>query len=264
MGIMKDAYLVVIAVAAMLLFMPGGAGAMDGCDSNCAACHKLDKQEAAEILKELIPGHTVESVQVSPSKGLWEIAVKPKAEPKGEKGLLYLDFSKGNIFVGKLIKLKTKENLTDKRHMELNKVDYSAIPVKDTLLLGDKSAKHKIIVFTDPDCPHCKKLHDELKKVIAKRKDVAFYILLYPITKLHPDALKKSKSVMCAKSLQLLEDAFDKKPLPEPACNSKAVDDNIKMAEALGLTGTPALVFPDGVLIRGAMSAEELLRLIDK
>lgn len=69
---------------------------------------------------------------------------------------------------------------------------------------------------------------------------------------------------MCAKSLQLLDDAFDKKPLPEPSCTAKIVDDNIKTAEGLGLTGTPAIIFPDGVLIRGAMPAEEILRLIDK
>ncbi|MBF0457354.1 MAG: DsbC family protein [Nitrospirae bacterium] len=252
------------AAAIMLFFTPYDAAAMNGCDTNCATCHKLEKQEASEIVKELNPGLAVEDVQLSPSKGLWEIVVKSKAEPKGEKVILYLDFSKGNMFIGKLIKLKTKENLTEKRNMELNKVDYSAIPIKDALFLGDKNAKHKVIVFTDPDCPYCKKLHDEIKKVIAKRQDIAFYILLYPITKLHPDSLKKSKAVMCAKSLQLLDDAFDKKPLPEPSCSAKSVDENIRIAEGLGLTGTPAIVFPDGVLIRGAMPAEEILRLIDK
>jgi thiol:disulfide interchange protein DsbC len=259
-----NACAVLAAVAIMLFFAPYDAAAMDGCDTNCTACHKLDKQEAAEKVSELIPGLTVESVQISPSKGLWEIAVRPKNEPKGEKLILYLDFSKGNAFLGKLIKLKTKENLTEKRSMELNKVDYSAIPTKDALFLGDKNAKHKIIVFTDPDCPHCKKLHEELKKVVARRKDVAFYIILYPIVKLHPEAMRKARVVACAKSLQLLDDAFDKKPLPEPSCSAKSVDDNIKMAEGLGLTGTPAIIFPDGVLIRGGMPADELLHLLDK
>ncbi|MBF0404506.1 DsbC family protein [Candidatus Magnetominusculus xianensis] len=261
---MRKIMSVFLVLAAATIILAANAAAMNGCDSNCISCHKLDKHEAAEIIRELNPGLTVESVQISPSRGLWEIAVKSKAEPKGEKAIWYLDFSKGNIIIGKLIGLKTKENLTEKRNIELNKVDYSSIPIKDALLLGEKSAKHKVIIFTDPDCPYCKRLHDELKKIVAKRTDTAFYILLYPITKLHPEALKKSKSVMCAKSLQLLDDAFDKKPLPEPTCNAKSVDDNIKIAEGLGLSGTPALVFPDGVLIRGAMPAEEILRLLDK
>ncbi|WP_420264386.1 DsbC family protein [Candidatus Magnetominusculus dajiuhuensis] len=264
MRIIISVCMILAAATIMPLLAPHRAAAMNGCDTNCASCHKLDKQEAAEIVSGLNPGLSVEGVAVSPSKGLWEIIVKSKAEPKGEKVILYLDFSKGNLFVGKLIKLKTKENLTDKRNMELNKVDYSSIPVKDALLLGEKNAIHKIIIFTDPDCPYCKKLHEELKKIVAKRSDIAFYILLYPISKLHPDSMKKSRAVVCAKSLQLLDDAFDKKPMPEPACSAKPIDDNIKTAEGLGITGTPAIVLPDGVLIRGAMQAEELLHLIDK
>ncbi|MBF0554341.1 MAG: DsbC family protein [Nitrospirae bacterium] len=264
MRIIANACSILAAAAIMLLLASYNADAMNGCDTNCATCHKLSKQEATEIVNGLNPGLSVEGVQVSPSKGLWEIVVKSKTEPKGEKVILYLDFSKGNLLIGKLIKLKTKENLTDKRNMELNKVDYSAIPVKDALLLGEKNAKHKVIIFTDPDCPYCKKLHEEIKKIVAKRSDIAFYILLYPITKLHPDSMKKSRTVMCAKSLQLLDDAFDKKPLPEPACSAKTIDDNIKVAEGLGITGTPAIILPDGVLIRGAMPAEELLHLIDK
>ncbi|MCG6551761.1 MAG: DsbC family protein [Candidatus Magnetominusculus sp. LBB02] len=254
----------VIAAAMAVLLAPHNAAAMNGCDTNCASCHKLDKQEAATILSELNSNLAVESVDVSASKGLWEIVVRPKNEPKGERGILYMDFSKGNVLIGKLVKLKTKEDLTTKRNMELNKVDYSSISTKDALYLGEKTAKYKLIVFTDPDCPFCKKFHEEIKKVVSQRKDIAFNIILFPIAKLHPDATKKSKSIMCTKSLQSLDDAFDKKPLPEPSCPSKAVEDNIKIAEGLGLTGTPAVVFPDGVLIRGAMPAEELIRLIDK
>jgi thiol:disulfide interchange protein DsbC len=102
-----------------------------------------------------------------------------------------------------------------------------------------------------------------MKKVVAERKDIAFYIILYPLP-MHKDAYGKVKAILCEKSLDLLEAAFEKKPLPKPSCETKIVDENIKLAETLGISGTPAVVFPDGTLVPGAMEAEAIIKQIDK
>jgi thiol:disulfide interchange protein DsbC len=102
-----------------------------------------------------------------------------------------------------------------------------------------------------------------MKKVVAERKDIAFYIILYPLP-MHKEAYGKVKAILCEKSLDLLEAAFEKKPLPAPKCDTKLVDENIKLAETLGIGGTPAVVFPDGTLIPGAMEAEAIIKQIDK
>lgn len=102
-----------------------------------------------------------------------------------------------------------------------------------------------------------------MKKVIAERKDIAFYIILYPLP-MHKEAYVKSKTIICEKSLELLEAAFEKKPLPAPSCETKAVDENIKLAEKLGISGTPAVIFPDGTLVPGFMEAAAIITQIDK
>ena len=102
-----------------------------------------------------------------------------------------------------------------------------------------------------------------MKKVIKERKDIAFYIKLYPLP-MHKDAYAKAKAVVCEKSLSLLEDAFERKPLPAPKCESTAIDDNIKLAQKLGITGTPAIIMPDGRLIPGYLEADALIKQIDK
>ena len=102
-----------------------------------------------------------------------------------------------------------------------------------------------------------------MKKVVAERKDIAFYIILYPLP-MHKEAYGKAKAILCEKSLDLLEAAFERKPLPKPGCDTKAVDENIKLAEKLGISGTPAVVFPDGTLIPGAMEAEAIIKQLDK
>jgi thiol:disulfide interchange protein DsbC len=102
-----------------------------------------------------------------------------------------------------------------------------------------------------------------MKKVLEKRDDIAFLVMLYPLP-MHKDAYKKSKTVICEKSLSLLDDAFDQKPLPEPSCETTAVDDIIALAKKLGITGTPAMILSNGNLVPGYKDADSLISLIDK
>jgi thiol:disulfide interchange protein DsbC len=102
-----------------------------------------------------------------------------------------------------------------------------------------------------------------MKKVIEKRKDIAFFIKMYPLP-MHKGAYEKAKSIVCEKSLNLLDDAFDKKPLPAPKCETTVLDENIKLAEKLGIRGTPAIILPNGSIIPGYKDADSLISLIDK
>jgi thiol:disulfide interchange protein DsbC len=102
-----------------------------------------------------------------------------------------------------------------------------------------------------------------MKKVIKQRKDIAFYIFLYPLPS-HKEAYGKSKAIWCNKSLALLEDAFANKPLPKPTCKTNVIDENIKLAKKLGVRGTPAVISPNGVLSPGYRDAASLIKLIDK
>jgi thiol:disulfide interchange protein DsbC len=101
-----------------------------------------------------------------------------------------------------------------------------------------------------------------MEKVLKERKDIAFYILLFPLA-MHKDAYWKSKSIVCNRSLKMLEEAFAKKEIPKPECDTKEIDANMKVAEALGITGTPALVLPDGRVHTGMMPAKQLIDFIN-
>lgn len=101
-----------------------------------------------------------------------------------------------------------------------------------------------------------------MKKVLEKRKDIAFYIKLYPLP-MHKDAARKAKAIICEKSLEkslaLLDDAFARKPIPDPKCETDQVDKNIELAQKLGINGTPALIYPDGSLVSGALDADAII-----
>lgn len=234
-----------------------------GCGSDeCMKCHSLSPDEVKLVFQKIrISEAKLLKIQMSPVKGIWEVSF----ENKGERGLFYLDFSKKFLMSGSIIEVNVSINKTKERLNELNrdrKVNFSKIQLKNALVLGEKNAARKIAVFTDPDCPFCGKLHAELKKVVEKRKDIAFYIKLFPL-RMHPDAYWKSKSIICNKSLELLEDNFDKKPIPQPNCKTDEVDKNIKLAGELGISSTPTLILPDGSVHAGFLEAGEIINMVD-
>jgi len=102
-----------------------------------------------------------------------------------------------------------------------------------------------------------------MKKVTEQRIDIAFAIKLFPL-KMHKDAYWKSKSIVCNKSLQFLEDNFEQKPIPKVDCATKEIDNNIKLAEKQGITGTPTMILPDGSVYSGFAEADRLIKMIDE
>lgn len=130
----------------MLLF-PLSVYGFGDMSTDCTKCHTISKEEAAKILKEIIPNATILEIKDSPFKGFWEVDM----ETGGKKGILYMDFSKKFLFAGSIVDIKAKRNLSQERFTELNRIDVSSIPLDDALILGSKEAKHRVIVFDDPD-----------------------------------------------------------------------------------------------------------------
>jgi len=227
-----------------------------GCGGECRDCHTLTKKEAGKLLKVKEFNARVLKIEQSPVKGLWAIELSQN----GNLVKVYMDYGKEHLIgnVAKIADLGKKP--------ELRKIDLKKIPLDDALLMGSPDARYKVIVFDDPDCPYCAKLHVELKKILKKRKDIAFYIKLFPLP-MHPDAYEKSKTILCGKSkaVSLLEDVFAGKAIGKPKCKTgKTIDDNIKLGAELGITGTPALILPGGYVYPGYTEADDLIRMIEK
>lgn len=129
----------------------GGVYAFSGCEENCEKCHRISNDEVKLILNKLrAVDAKILKVQMSPVKGLWEVAI----ESKGQRGLLYVDFSKKYLISGSIVEVNAAIDKTKERLDELNKdkrINPASVPLKDALILGSNSATKKVIVFTDPD-----------------------------------------------------------------------------------------------------------------
>ncbi|HMK59588.1 MAG TPA: DsbC family protein [Dissulfurispiraceae bacterium] len=254
----------VISMFIFIFLIVSSAGAFDqgGCNGDCNKCHSITKEEAGEIMRKLkVPDAKVLDVRMSPIKGLWEVSI----DSQGKRGVFYVPFSKRYIVQGQIVEVATGADKTGEQYKKLQenrRINVSKIPLTGALILGDSKAKKRVVIFTDPECPFCARLHEEIKKVVAQRKDIAFFIKLYPL-KMHPDANWKSMSIICNNSLQIMDDNFAKKPIPRTDCKSKEIDNNVKLAEKLGITGTPTIILPNGKVHSGALSADQLISLID-
>jgi thiol:disulfide interchange protein DsbC len=226
-------------------------------DKPCIECHKLDKKDAEVIVKKVVPTGSVTDVKESPIKGIWQIDVDAG---EGKHGSLYLDYSKKFLIAGQIVPVEAIGKQPPPR-----KVDVSKIPVDHAIVVGARDAAKKVIVFSDPDCPYCRELHKVIKQILPKRKDIAFLIVLNPLP-MHKDAFKKAQAIQCSQSVEMLDDAFSGKMIPEPPapCTADQIEKNKELAKSLDFNGTPTLVRDDGTVLSGYLPEEKLIDWIDK
>ncbi|MGE5189431.1 MAG: DsbC family protein [Gemmatimonadota bacterium] len=252
--------LAVPLVAGILLLAPlSGANAFEkgGCGGGaCADCHKFTKEEAAKVLGGMVD--KVLSVEMSPVGGLWTVGI----EKDGNRWPVYVDFSKKFLINGQVIRLSTKENVTDTQATEMSRVDVSAIPVDNAIVVGNPGAATRIIVFSDPDCHFCGMLHKEIKKIVSERHDIVFLVKLYSRVN-NATTTRKALSVICSGSEKLLDDAYAGKALPDPTCETPVVAETFRLAGTLGIRGTPTMILPDGRVVRGYRDANAILTLLE-
>lgn len=243
-----------IVIGLLVLALPAAAFAYPpakGASKDCMTCHKVDRKEVEALVSKLGPNLTIVDIKLAPVKGMFLIEVDAG---EGKRGVLFLDFAKQNILI--------LNNLIPVESLKTRKTDYSKLPLKDAVVIGDAAAKKKIAVFTDPDCPYCRTLHEEMKKVVAKRKDIAFHLFLFPLP-MHKDAYKKAQAVLCEKSSTLLDDAFSGKAMPEPSCGNELLEKILTLGKEIGVNGTPTLVREDGTMASAAFTADKLIDWVD-
>lgn len=169
--------------------------------------------------------------------------------------LFYTDEDVNYFFLGNIVEAKSMSNITAQRLQKLSAIKFESLPLDFAIKTVKGNGKRKVAVFSDPDCPYCKRLEKDLANVT----DVTIYTFLYPIPSLHPDAARKSKAIWCAPNRQK---AWDDYMLRGVLAADKSCDSPIDEIQAVGqkykMNGTPTLVFADGRVVPGAISTSDM------
>ena len=206
----------------------------------------------AANLKQRYPATRIDQVVPSPLPGLYEVVMG-----------LNVAFSdaEGRYFIfGHLYDMQTQRDLTAERKESLAKIDWSALPLENSIRFINGKGERVLAVFSDPDCPYCKKVEAEL----AKLANVTIYLFPFPLQSLHPNAVAKSTAIWCAKDrAQAWRDALTGGKLVGKGDCENPIAANVALAERLGINGTPTLIARDGRLLPGAASADRISAWLD-
>jgi len=208
-----------------------------------------------KALQTRFPDISIEQVSKSPVAGLWEVYADGQifyADDKGDHVLLN----------GMLIDTRTRSNLTDDRLSKLRSIDFGSLPVELAIKEVKGNGKRKLVVFSDADCPFCKRLEKSLLEVT----DVTVYTFLYPIDKLHPQANERSRRVWCSSDrLKAWKDWMleNKNPTAGADCDNP-VGKLAALGEKYRINGTPTLVFASGRTVPGALPAKDIERYLNE
>ena len=207
-----------------------------------------DDASIRKNLSSRFPGTQISSITKTPYSGLYEVVADGQ--------IAYTDENADYLFLGNIIDTKTRKNLTQERLVKLSVVNPATLPLEHALKFVKGDGSRKLYIFSDPECPFCKRLEQELTKV----NNVTLYFFPYPLESLHPGTTGVTKAIWCSKDRNkawqnaLLKNIF---PKNDGKCDNP-IDDDLVLGQKLHITGTPTIIFSNGDRVPGAMPASQL------
>lgn len=215
------------------------------------SCAYADESQVRErLVKEHPQIGQVDQVNKSPIPGLYEVVTPER--------IFYTDEQAQYLITGAIWELSTMHNLTAEREKKLFAVDFAKLPFDLTFKKVKGNGKRQMFVITDPNCGYCKKLEGELQKI----DNVTIYRMMFPIFQ---GSDVKVRNVWCSKDrTKAWEDLMLRGIAPAAAtkCDYPAAK-AMEWGRKLRVNGTPALIFANGLLVPGALPAEELEKALN-
>jgi protein-disulfide isomerase len=157
--------------------------------------------------------------------------------------------------------------------------------------LGPSSAPVTLVVFSDFQCPYCRKFNATVSEVTKKYGDkVRIVFRQFPLTRIHPDAMRAARAALCAGDqnrfwemegllfqdqnnlgIEALRDKAKKLGLDlnvfntclDSAQKDAQIHEDVAAGMSAGADGTPT-AFINGRYLNGAQPLEALSAIIDE
>jgi len=214
-----------------------------------------DEQAIRRAVSAQISDAKILEVRRLPYGDLYEVVYRG---PRGV-GVVYADGTAKALLGGPLIDLKSGENLTEGRVRKLTAIDWKVLPMQWAITSKRGAGRREIAVFSDPNCPYCKRFEEGL----ATLDDVTVYIFPYPVIK--PESVRQAKGVWCSKDrLKAWNDMMFRRiePKAKPDCDTP-IDQLVTFGNSLGATSTPTWFLRNGEMRSGNLPMAELVKLMD-
>ncbi|GAB6042220.1 bifunctional protein-disulfide isomerase/oxidoreductase DsbC [Endothiovibrio diazotrophicus] len=214
-----------------------------------------DRHEAniRTALARVLPNVAVDGVAPSPIAGLYTVTAGSR--------IFYMSGDGANLIRGDFFDLKSHRNLTDEHITKVRKKALDDLDEKQMVVYSPEKPKHTITVFTDIDCPYCRKLHHEMADYNAAGIEVRY--LFYPRAGVGSPSYDKAVSVWCADDRNAaLDKAKNGEEIEAKKCDNP-IADQMALGDVFGVRGTPAIVLESGQVLPGYIPPARLAAMLD-
>ncbi|MDE2423168.1 MAG: DsbC family protein [Betaproteobacteria bacterium] len=226
------------------------------CTYHLAQADEVNYEKLQEKIVSQVPKLKGHIQHIQPS-GVWDLFEIDTDDHQ----IIYTDKEVTYLFAGEIYQTQNLQNITQKRLDVINAVAWQQLPLSLSIKRVKGNGKRELVVFSDPDCPYCRRLESELTKIT----DVTIYTFVYPIASLHPDAPQRSAQIWCATNRAKAWDEYllrKKQINKNTQCDLSDLEKVQSLAEKLNINGTPTLIFKTGEKVPGAISANDLEKLL--
>jgi len=226
-------------ILALLLALSCTAGAVSA---------QTPEDNLRKVIESKMPGEKVRDIRRTPLPGVYEVSFGNR--------LFYTDEGLNYLIIGQIIESATNRNLTDLRLRQLTAIDVKQLPLDAAIKTVKGDGKRTLYVFSDPLCPFCSQLEQELQKVT----NVTIHTFLTPVEQMRPGSRNRALEIWCSTDRVRAWDEWMLKqvvPRSKPTCRNP-LDQIVKLSDKLGFTVTPTLVFADGAVLSGMIPAAQI------
>lgn len=208
-------------------------------------------------LKNILPPDTtIESIEPSSLKGIYKVYY-------GDLQPIYVS-EDGNFFIyGDMYKIGSNDitNLTKEEIKGRRSDILDSIPADELIIFKSNNELVSITVFTDVDCGYCRKLHSQIDEY--NQAGITIKYAAFPRSGIGTQTFTKMVGAWCSEDpKQAMTDLKNDKKMNLDFCEEQPIARHYIIGQKLGINGTPAIITPDGDLIPGYVSPEELLSQI--
>lgn len=175
--------------------------------------------------------------------------------------IVYMTDDARYLVQGRLFDLDTREDLTDRAMAEVRRGLVSELTSAQTIDFGAADSDYSLYVFTDVDCGYCRRLHEQIEEY--NEAGIRIRYAAFPRAGIGSESFRKMVSVWCAADPQQAMNIAKTGATPEPATCDSPVAQQYQLGQSMGVTGTPALLTPNGELIPGYVPPQELRKRLD-
>lgn len=219
-----------------------------------AAATSPDDTVRAAMAK-LAPQVKVDVVQDAQIPGFYEAMVGPQLIYVSKDGRFVLDGSAFDVAV--------QRDVTEATRARQRLGGLARIGADQRIVFAPAKPKHMVTVFTDIDCPFCRRFHEQIARYNEAGIGVEYVFLPLDI---HPGADRKAEAVWCAKDRKAAFTAAMGGADTGQATCPNPVAETSRIAREIGVAVTPTVLAADGTHITPqiAMSPGQLAGELDR